>query len=143
MDAPIINIAHSIQLAVAPVFLLAGIGGLLGVLTNRVGRIIDRSRRLQDQLPTAAEEQRAELRGELKALGRRARLINRAIALCTASALLVCVVVAVLFLGSLVALNMAMPISLLFIGAMLCLIAALLTLMREIWLSTSHLSIER
>jgi hypothetical protein len=143
MDAPITNIAHSIQLAVAPVFLLAGIGGLLGVLTNRAGRIIDRSRRLHDQLPAAAEEQHAELRGELKALGRRARLINRAIALCTASALLVCVVVAVLFLGSLVALNMAAPISLLFIGAMLCLIAALLMLMREILLSTSHLSIER
>jgi hypothetical protein len=143
VDAPITNIAHSIQLAVAPVFLLAGIGGLLGVLTNRVGRIIDRSRRLQDQLLTAAEELCAELRDELRALARRARLINRAIALCTASALLVCVVVAVLFLGSLVALDMAAPISLLFIGAMLCLIAALLILMREILLSTSHLRIER
>lgn len=142
MDAPISNIAHSIQLAVAPVFLLAGIGGLLGVLTNRIGRIIDRSRRLQDLLPASVDERVSELRDELKLLARRARLINGAIALCTASALLVCVVIAVLFLGSFVAYGMAAPISLLFIGAMLCLIAALLLLMREILLSTSRLRIE-
>lgn len=141
MDAPVTNIAHAIQLAVAPVFLLAGIGGLLGVLTNRIGRIIDRGRKLQDQLPASAEPQRAELRDELALLARRARLINRAIALCTASALLVCVVIAVLFLGSFVALSMSAPIALLFIGAMLCLISALLLLMREILLSTARLRI--
>ncbi len=141
MDAPVTNIAHAIQLAVAPVFLLAGIGGLLGVLTNRIGRIIDRSRRLQEQLPASAEARRAELRDELGLLARRARLINRAIALCTASALLVCVVIAVLFLGSFVALSMSAPIALLFIGAMLCLISALLLLMREILLSTARLRI--
>lgn len=141
MDAPVTGIAHSIQLAVAPVFLLAGIGGLLGVLTNRIGRIIDRSRKLQDQLPSSAEAQHAELRDELGLLARRARLINGAIALCTASALLVCVVIAVLFLGSFVALSMSAPIALLFIGAMLCLISALLLLMREILLSTARLRI--
>lgn len=141
MDAPVTGIAHSIQLAVAPVFLLAGIGGLLGVLTNRIGRIIDRSRKLQDQLPSSAEAQHAELRDELGLLARRARLINRAIALCTASALLVCVVIAVLFLGSFVSRSMAAPIALLFIGAMLCLISALLLLMREILLSTARLRI--
>lgn len=141
MDDPISNIAHSIQLAVAPVFLLAGIGGLLGVLTNRIARIIDRSRKLQDLFPAAAEHKRTELHDELQLLSRRARLINRAIALCTASALLVCLVIAVLFLGSFIAHSMAAPISLLFIGAMLCLIAALLMLMREILLSTVHLRI--
>ncbi len=141
MDAPVTGIAHSIQLAVAPVFLLAGIGGLLGVLTNRIGRIIDRSRKLQDQFPSSAEAQHAELRDELGLLARRARLINGAIALCTASALLVCVVIAVLFLGSFVSRSMAAPIALLFIGAMLCLISALLLLMREILLSTARLRI--
>lgn len=141
MDAPVTDIAHAIQLAVAPVFLLAGIGGLLGVLTNRIGRIIDRSRKLQEQLPASAEPQRAELGDELGLLARRARLINRAIALCTASALLVCVVIAVLFLGSFVAHSMSAPIALLFIGAMLCLISALLLLMREILLSTARLRI--
>lgn len=141
MDAPVTNIAHAIQLAVAPVFLLAGIGGLLGVLTSRIGRIIDRSRKLQEQLPASAEPHRAELRDELGLLARRARLINRAIALCTASALLVCVVIAVLFLGSFIALGMSAPIALLFIGAMLCLISALLLLMREILLSTARLRI--
>ena len=142
MDAPISNIAHSIQLAVAPVFLLAGIGGLLGVLTNRIGRIIDRSRKLQDLLPDAGAPRQEELREELRLLSHRARLINGAMALCTASALLVCVVIAVLFLGSFVARSMAAPIALLFIGAMLCLIAALLLLMREVLLSTSRLRIE-
>ena len=142
MDAPISDIAHSIQLAVAPVFLLAGIGGLLGVLTNRIGRIIDRSRKLQDLLAGAAAGREEDLRGELRLLSRRARMINGAMALCTASALLVCVVIAVLFLGSFAAENMAAPIALLFIGAMLCLIAALLLLMREVLLSTSRLRIE-
>lgn len=142
MDAPISNIAHSIQLAVAPVFLLAGIGGLLGVLTNRIGRIIDRSRKLQELLPASSPELQTGLREELRLLARRARLINRAIALSTGSALLVCVVIAVLFLGSFVTGSMGAPIALLFIGAMLCLIAALLLLMREILLSTSRLRIE-
>ncbi|MBK8164025.1 MAG: DUF2721 domain-containing protein [Gammaproteobacteria bacterium] len=141
MDAPISGIAHSIQLAVAPVFLLAGIGGLLGVLTNRIGRIIDRSRNLRDQIPSSTEARGAELRDELGLLARRARLVNSAIALCTASALLVCLVVAVLFLGSFITHSMATPIALLFIGAMLCLIAALLLLMREILLSTARLRI--
>jgi len=113
MGAPISNIAHSIQRAVAPVFLLAGIGGLLGVLSNRIGHIIDRSRKLQELFPASAEDRRAELRDELNLLSLRARLINRAIALCTASALLVCVVVAVLFLGSFIARKMAALIALL------------------------------
>lgn len=141
MDAPVIGIAHSIQLAVAPVFLLAGIGGLLGVLTSRIGRIIDRSRKLREQTPADTGTQGAGPRDELGLLARRARLINGAIALCTASALLICVVIALLFLGSFISRSMAAPIALLFIAAMLCLISALLLLMREILLSTARLRI--
>jgi hypothetical protein len=140
-DAPVTTVAHAIQLAVAPVFLLTGVGAILGVLTNRLGRVIDRARVLHAQWQAAAEPQRLEIDDALMVLSRRARLINWAISLCTACALLVCAVIAVLFLGSFVAISMATPIGLLFVAAMLALIVALLTFLREIYLATANLRI--
>jgi uncharacterized protein DUF2721 len=95
------DIAHVIQLAVAPVFLLSGIGAILAVMTSRLGRVIDRARVLEDRLDAAGPEQQAMLRHDLEMLSRRAKLIGPAITLCTATALLICLVIAVLsfFLG--------------------------------------------
>ncbi|MFT6552710.1 MAG: NADH/NAD ratio-sensing transcriptional regulator Rex, partial [Zhongshania marina] len=56
VDIEVVTITHAIQQAVAPVFLLAGIGGILNVLTNRLARIIDRSRNLHHRLETVSEE---------------------------------------------------------------------------------------
>jgi hypothetical protein len=135
-ELPVTTIAHAIQLAVAPVFLLTGVASILSVLTNRLGRIIDRSRVLHGWSLQAIEINQA-IQAELKSLKRRGRLIHWAIGLCTTCLLLICTVVAVLFLGSFIALNMAVIASL-FVVAMLCLIAALLNFICEIYMATAH-----
>ena len=82
------------DVAVAPVFLLSGIGAILAVMTNRLGRIIDRARVLEDRLENARSEILASLRADLAILSRRAKLISLAITFCTTTALLVCTVIA-------------------------------------------------
>ena len=135
IELPVTTIAHAIQLAVAPVFLLTGVASILSVLTNRLGRIIDRSRILRAKTPPAVKTTQ-DIQDELKSLRRRARLIHWAIGLCTLSLLLICSVVAILFLGSFFPWNIAAVIGLLFVAAMLCLIVALLNFIREIYLAT-------
>jgi hypothetical protein len=100
-----VAVAHAIQLAVAPVFLLSGIAAILAVMTSRLGRIIDRARVLEDRLDNASAELHPALRTDLATLSRRAKLISCAITLCTATALLVCTVIAVLFLSAFFALR--------------------------------------
>lgn len=139
-------VAHVIQQAVAPVFLLTGVGAILGVLTNRLSRIIDRYRQLAADLhaphASAPAERIAEIpaaahrRGEMSMLGRRRKWIHRAIILCTCCALLICVVIATLFLGSELGSDPSRLVSLLFISAMLSLIAGLICFLREIALAT-------
>jgi hypothetical protein len=136
-DLPVSTISHAIQLAVAPVFLLTGVASILSVLTNRLGRIIDRSRFLRSTTLSTDEINHAA-QVELKSLKQRARLIHWAIGLCTTCLLLICSVVAVLFLASFTALNIAVIIAPLFVVAMLCLITALLNFICEIYLATAH-----
>lgn len=134
------GISHAIQLAVAPVFLLAGIGALLGVLINRLGRIIDRVHVLERDLPEAADDaDRARFRTLVLPLSRRARLIHWAISLCTTCELLVCVVVAALFVGGALSIDLSRLIGVLFIVAMLALIAGLVCFLREITLATEFI----
>lgn len=140
-ESDVAAIAHVIELAVAPVFLLAGVGALLGVLTARLARIIDRARRLEDPAFNLIESGRAEFHHELRQLSRRARLINRAVSLCTICALLVCAVIAALFLGELLSVDVSLLISVVFVGAMLALFVALLCFLREIHIATQHLRI--
>ncbi|WP_262964755.1 DUF2721 domain-containing protein [Methylobacter psychrophilus] len=138
-DLPTTNIAHAIQLAVAPVFLLTGVASILSVLTNRLARIIDRSRFLHGKLLSFNEEKQGQkIRDELAVLTRRTRLINWAIGLCTTCVLLVCSVIAVLFLDSFIIINMAIPIASLFVIAMLSLILALIFFISEIYLATAY-----
>ncbi len=144
-------VAHVIQQAVAPVFLLTGVGAILGVLTNRLSRIIDRFRALDtfvhetQDAHARATARDAELqllrdrRGEMAMLDRRRRWIHRAISLCTTCALLVCVVIAVLFLASELGVDPSRAVSLLFITAMFSLICGLLCFLREIALATSYM----
>jgi hypothetical protein len=131
----ITEVAHVIQLAVAPVFLLMGIGAMLGVLINRLGRVTDRFRvleRLPDDLPEIA---RASVRTEMDRLARRARLVHWAIGACTSSALLICIVIALMFAGSVTGIKVSILIAVLFIVAMLALVSSLLLFLREITLA--------
>jgi len=136
-ELQVTTIAHAIQLAVAPVFLLTGIASILSVLTTRLGRIIDRTRFLHGRLVTETLKSESD-QEELKTLKQRARLIHWAIGLCTGSLLLICSVVAILFIGSFIEINVAMGIASLFIVAMLCLILALLNFIGEIFLATAR-----
>jgi hypothetical protein len=129
------DISTVIQLAVAPVFLLASIAGTLNVLSMRMGRIIDRGRVLNERNCEQGTPQFEECDTEQRLLARRARLINRAIALCTMSSLFVCLVIVVLFLDALFTLQQEQVIAMLFILALLSLISALLIFLREIGLS--------
>jgi hypothetical protein len=139
MEIQLGDVGHIIQLATAPVFLLTGVGTNLLVLTNRLGRIIDRSRVLEDRIDTAGEPGRAQCLAEIRILYRRARLINRAITLSTICALLICVVIAALFVGDALHLQLAAFIAMLFVLAMLALIGSFIYLLREIFVATGSL----
>jgi hypothetical protein len=140
-ESGITAVAHVIQLSVAPVFLLSGIGAMLAVMTNRLGRVIDRARQLEGRLPSASPEDLKQFHGELGTLSRRAKMINNAITLCTATALLVCAVIAALFLGTFAHFDASVPVSVLFITAMLAFFAGLVWFLREIFLATASLRI--
>ena len=149
--ADITTVSHVIQQAVAPVFLLTGVGAILGVLTNRLSRIIDRFRKLDALIREEREAHgvhpdgediehhtAADRRREMALLGRRRILIHRAITLCTICALLVCVVIATLFVAAEFGADPSRLVALLFVTAMLSLIAGLLCFLREIALATAQ-----
>jgi hypothetical protein len=127
------DIARTIQLAVAPVFLLTALGTILGVFSNRLGRIVDRTRVLTERMRDAQHAQlHAAMRGELALLVARRVLVNYAITCATAAALFVCLLIAAAFFGSLLQLNVAQGLAGLFIVAMLAFIAALVFFLREV-----------
>jgi hypothetical protein len=129
-------IAGVIQLAVAPGFLIAGIAGLLNVLSTRLGRIIDRARVIERRIPLAKREEQIQLlRAETTTLWTRIDLINWAIRLCVSGALTVCLVIVALFVGDFVSFNISVVIAILFVVSMLLVIAGLVFLLREIAVS--------
>ena len=138
-DFSVVDMVRAIQLAVAPVFLLSGIGVLLGVLTNRLARVIDRARRIEAEIINLDEANRDERYTMLRTLARRARLINRAVALSTIAALLVSLVVVLLFSTSLITLDLGFAVGLLFVAAMLALIGALLSFLLEVRIAVAAL----
>ncbi|MFI5209170.1 MAG: DUF2721 domain-containing protein [Gemmatimonadales bacterium] len=134
------DIAHVIQLAVAPVFLLSGVAATLTVLTNRLARIIDRARNIETALPSALADAIDGLHRELNTLSRRATLIHRAITLCTACALLICVVIIMLFLGALLTTEISALTALVFIVALCAYLGALVSFLLEIRVATASMS---
>jgi hypothetical protein len=140
MNIQISDIGHVIQLAIAPVFLLTGVCTNLMVLTNRLARIIDRTRVLEDRLDIGHHEIYFE---ELDVLYRRWHLINFAIALSTACGLLICLVIALLFLGDTTNLTLDKYIAGLFVVGMMCLIGSFVYLLREIFVASSAVRVRR
>ncbi len=136
-------IAHVIQLAVAPVFLLSGVGVIITVLTNRLGRIVDRARALEAKFPHIDPAAEAELDARLAVLARRSRMVNLALTLATSCALLICMVIVALFTGGLFRVDLSGLIGALFVAAMLAFIGALVSFLREIFLATGTVRIGR
>ncbi|MFT7472058.1 MAG: hypothetical protein ACI8XU_001955 [Kiritimatiellia bacterium] len=130
-------LASVIQLAVAPVFLLAGIAGLLNVLSVRLGRAVDRVRVVETRLGKEPHSDHVVvLQAEISALWSRIRLANWSIRMFVAGALVICLVIVSLFFSELAAFNMAAAIVVFFLGAMLLLIMGLLLFLVEVSIST-------
>jgi hypothetical protein len=129
------DIAHVIQLAIAPVFMLTAIGTVLNVLAGRLGRAVDRRRVLVAALPKLEVDVADIARAEISVEIRRIRLIYVAITMAVLSALLVCLLISLAFIDAFVVQDFAKLIAGLFILAMIALIASLTIFLREIFIS--------
>ena len=134
------DIAHVVQSSVAPVFLLTGVAATLSVLTNRLSRVVDRARALEERLEKEPAR-RGALLADLRVLERRARYINTAISMCAVAALLVALVVVSLFADAFLGVDLAKAVALLFVAAMLCLSVAYIAFFVEIRLAIVALRI--
>ncbi len=131
-----------IQTSVGPVILISGIGLLLLSMTNRLGRIIDRSRLLVEALPKAAAAEQKHLTAQLAVLYQRAKIIRLVIILSTTSVLLAGLLVISLFFAALLQLESAFFVILCFILCMAALIASLLLFLIELQMSLRALRLE-
>jgi hypothetical protein len=139
MITPVVNIGdvgHAIQLALAPAFLLTGIAGLLNVMAGRLARIIDRGRRLSELGQPDGPQLSDGQAHELASLEARRYLASAAITACTLAALLVCMVIASLFLEVLVQFELKWVIALLFTSATLAMVTGLAFFLREVHMAT-------
>ena len=116
------GLAQAIQLSVAPVFLLTAIAGLLGVISNRLARVLDRYR--DPRGPSSGSQ-------ELVLLRKRMDLLSRAIECVSVTGVLVSMVVAVTFISAIAVLDLAAIVVPLFVLAMLTLMAGLLLLLLD------------
>ena len=124
------TVTNGIKLAVAPVFLLTGVGSILSVLTTRMGRVIDRAHRIDGWIEDGKNP--AYYAKELTSLNRRLGIIHHAITLCSLSAFLVCSVVFTIFVGSYAEVRIGGAVAFLFAAAMTMLIGALGLFMSEV-----------
>ena len=132
------DIAGIIQMAVAPAFLFTGIGAILSVMANRLSRIVDRFRILNEGSPNISDKE-----AELNYLLLRSKWTHWAIALTTLSALLVCTLIASIFISSEIFSNMDQLITLLFILAMISLIIGLVCFLAEVHLSKNVIKLNK
>ncbi|MEY3107218.1 MAG: hypothetical protein RIT35_1396 [Pseudomonadota bacterium] len=133
--ADIPNVTNAIRDAVAPVFLITGIGSILGVLTNRLARSIDRYRNLSE---LKVHEMSLGTLHEIKTISKRILWIRRSVSLCTYAILCVCLTIASFFIAVEFNIDFSLIISILFIVAMLSLILGLFCFLREISLATKE-----
>lgn len=131
-----------IQTAVGPVILISGVGLLLLSMTNRFGRVVDRSRILARELPAAVAPDREHLATQLAVLYRRAKIIRLAIILATASVLLAGLLIMALFLAALLHVEAAILVTLCFIFCMASLIASLVVFLVDLHVSLTALRVE-
>ena len=122
-DLSVTAVAEIVKVAVAPVFLLSGIGAFLNVCVARLSRIVDRSRQIEPMLLASRGAEHDRWVDDLRVLDRRMSLVSWATALSVISAVLTCLVVALLFVATLTNTHFATALALLFIGAMLTIAA--------------------
>ncbi|MDE2595649.1 MAG: DUF2721 domain-containing protein [Sphingomonadales bacterium] len=136
-------IAQTIQLALAPVFVLVAMGNLLNLLSTRLGRVVDRARALQDRHVATSGPDHDEVVAEMRAIDGRMSLITRAIRLLVISGLAIGATVAVLFLEELAGLSLQRVAAATFLAAIALLMWAMVLLLRETQLAAAQLRIPR
>jgi len=137
------SISHGIQLALAPVFLLTAIAAMIGVITQRLARIIDRGRIVESAIDDGVSKRLDSLRDELLILRRRAKLVNISLGLFTGSAICVGITTAALFLGEVSRLHALPLVAATFIGSLALFILGLLLYLAEVRLSRHTFSFGR
>jgi MFS family permease len=135
------HVVQTIQLAIAPVFLLTGIASFLNVLSGRLARVIDRSRSIEGAQAAATRGEKRRYITELRVLDQRISLASRAIFLCVASAIFVCAMVAMMFVARLANQDLAVVVALMFVFSMVLLIAGLIFFILEVRIATQSIHV--
>lgn len=141
MTPAVTTIATTIQLSLSPVFMLAGIGALLNVLAGRLSRVVDRARAVEQLHPRSTGPEHERHVWELRLLNKRISVINAALVLAVSSAVMTCLVVALLFVAVLIKLHIGTIVALSFILAMVLLIASLASFLLEVRMSLNAIRI--
>jgi len=131
-----------LQISIGPVILISGVGLVLLSMTNRFGRVIDRSRHLSRTLHTAVGKERDVAKAQIEVLSIRARLARRAITLATLSILFASVLIITLFLSAVLQWEAGLLVAILFFLCLGSLIASLIDFLRDINLSLAALKLE-
>lgn len=133
------DITHTIQLAVAPVFLLSALGTTMSVLTTRLSRVIDRARVLEGRWKELGQVEQERAQRELATLTHRGSLIHRALTAGVIASLAVCLLIIAAFIGYMTQTNLSMMVAALFIVAMTSFAISLLSFLREVFYSLDSL----
>jgi hypothetical protein len=134
-------IAQTIQLALAPVFVLVAIGNILNLLSTRLSRVVDRWRHLEERhLATAGPEHDLVVL-EIRGIDRRIRLIGRAMRMLVIAGLAIGITVAILFLEEMVHLNLQLVAAGFFFVAIALLMWGLVLFLRETQVAAKQLRI--
>lgn len=141
-STPVTQIIPVLQVAIAPVILISGVGLLLLSLTNRFGRAVDRTRQILHEMRQGEASDQSRLASQVEVFYRRARLIQIAIVLAALSALCAALLILTLFLTALCQSQSSVLISFFFIACLVSLIGSLLAFMLDIRLSLKALKLE-
>ncbi len=143
MESPLASSALPvIQIAITPVILLSGVGALMITLTNRMGRIVDRTRMLAGKVHDSKGDERAHFDGQLGILWRRAKMVRLAVTFAGLSMLLSCLLMMVIFVDASLERKFGPEMVIIFGASVLCLIASLVAFLWDIWVSLRALHIE-
>ena len=138
------TVTHGIQLAVAPVFLLTAVAGMIGTVAGRLARIIDRARVLEDRIDAAPDDNPMDIAfSELKQLRLRGALVNACIALLTFCAIFIGLTIVALFLGETTEMQIFRVATILFLAGVVCFLLALLGFLTETLIATRVLKFRR
>lgn len=131
-----------IQLAVTPVILLSGVGALMITLTNRMGRVVDRTRTLAKEMRQAVGDERSHLENQLKIMWRRAKLVRVAVTCAGLSMLLSCLLVMAIFVDISVSRDLGLELVVVFVASVMFLIASLVAFLRDVYMSLWALNLD-